>query len=163
MRTAESDLGSSASTLIRLKVSRQEIPASTRIFVVDVCTSALFPRLPLASNDTDTLILLQHNRSLCGRASTFLVSRDLRACRKLPGIDALERRVSLLVSEDVADGAAHHGASIRAGDRREKRQKGLVDLRAIWFFREDEISQQFGDGNANAHDEHPPPRFRRSP
>jgi hypothetical protein len=41
---------------MRLKVSRQEIPASTRIRVVEVCTTALFPRLPLASTETDTAI-----------------------------------------------------------------------------------------------------------
>jgi hypothetical protein len=39
---------------MRLKVSRQEIPASTRIRVDELCTIVLFPRLPLASTETDT-------------------------------------------------------------------------------------------------------------
>jgi hypothetical protein len=39
---------------MRLKVSRQEIPASTRIRVDELCTTVLFPRLPLASTETDT-------------------------------------------------------------------------------------------------------------
>ena len=39
---------------MRLKVSRQEIPASTRIHVVELGTIALFPRLPLASTETET-------------------------------------------------------------------------------------------------------------
>jgi hypothetical protein len=37
-----------------LKVSRQEIPASTKILVCVLATSAQFPRLPLASIDTVT-------------------------------------------------------------------------------------------------------------
>jgi hypothetical protein len=39
---------------MRLKVSRQEIPASTRILVDELRTIVLFPRLPLASTETDT-------------------------------------------------------------------------------------------------------------
>src|SRR5271154_899285 len=39
---------------MRLKVSRQEIPASTRIRVDELSTIALFPRLPLASTETET-------------------------------------------------------------------------------------------------------------
>ena len=39
---------------MRLTVSRQEIPASTRIFVRELETIALFPRLPLASTDNET-------------------------------------------------------------------------------------------------------------
>ena len=59
---AESDRGSSPSTFMRLKVSRQEIPASTRIFGLRSLTTALLPRLPLASTDTDTPICPQHTR-----------------------------------------------------------------------------------------------------
>ena len=40
----------------RLKVSRPDRPASTRMRVALVATSAQFPRLPLASTDTDTAI-----------------------------------------------------------------------------------------------------------
>jgi hypothetical protein len=39
---------------MRLTVSRQEIPASTRIFARELATMALFPRLPLASTETET-------------------------------------------------------------------------------------------------------------
>jgi hypothetical protein len=39
---------------MRLKVSRQEMPASTRMRVDELCTIVLFPRLPLASTETDT-------------------------------------------------------------------------------------------------------------
>src|SRR5438067_13937820 len=39
---------------MRLKVSRHEMPASTRILVVALCTMAQFPRLPLASTETVT-------------------------------------------------------------------------------------------------------------
>jgi hypothetical protein len=39
---------------IRFTVSRQEIPASTRIFVRALEIIVLFPRLPLASTDTET-------------------------------------------------------------------------------------------------------------
>src|SRR4029077_13700221 len=86
---AESERGSSPRTLNRLKVSRQEIPASTRIFVFEVCTTALFPRLPLASTDTDTPIYSQNTRSCCGTGSNFLVSRDFRASRPQPFLCAL--------------------------------------------------------------------------
>ena len=51
---AESASGSSPTACMRLKVSRQEIPASTRMRVDELCTIALFPRLPLASTETDT-------------------------------------------------------------------------------------------------------------
>jgi hypothetical protein len=39
---------------MRLKVSRHEIPASTRIFVRELATNVQFPRLPLASIETVT-------------------------------------------------------------------------------------------------------------
>jgi hypothetical protein len=39
---------------MRFTVSRQEMPASTRIFVPELETIVLFPRLPLASTDTET-------------------------------------------------------------------------------------------------------------
>src|SRR5207244_1009749 len=58
--------------------SRHEMPASTRIRVVDVWTRAQFPRLPLASTETDTLIRSQDTLETCGSGSNFLVSRDLR-------------------------------------------------------------------------------------
>src|ERR1700688_2471650 len=54
MRIADKELGSSPRTFSRLKVSRQEIPASTRIFVRELATNAQFPLLPLASIETVT-------------------------------------------------------------------------------------------------------------
>jgi hypothetical protein len=51
---AESECGSSPAAFMRLNVSRHEIPASTRIRVDELCTIVLFPRLPLASTETDT-------------------------------------------------------------------------------------------------------------
>ena len=49
-----SECGSSPASFMRLKVSRQEMPASTRILVDELRTIMLFPRLPLASTETDT-------------------------------------------------------------------------------------------------------------
>src|SRR5579864_1777040 len=57
IRIAESDCGSSPSDFIRLNVSRQEMPASTRILVFALDTIAQFPRLPEASIDTLTPML----------------------------------------------------------------------------------------------------------
>src|SRR5215468_2144592 len=96
MSTAERDLGSSESAFMRLKVSRHEIPASTRIFVFDVCMTALFPRLPLASTDIDTPICPQDTRSHCGTASTFMVSRDLRAWKYTMHFKLVERSDRLI-------------------------------------------------------------------
>jgi len=39
---------------MRLKVSRQEMPASTRMRVLELHTMAQFPRLPEASTETET-------------------------------------------------------------------------------------------------------------
>src|SRR5580693_8138583 len=69
---AESECGSSPAAFMRLKVSRQEIPASTRIRVDELCTIVLFPRLPLSSTETDTPLC-------CGNRSNFLTSPYLRA------------------------------------------------------------------------------------
>ena len=61
----------SPSTRSRLKVSRPERPASTRIRVVLVATSAQFPRLPLASTDTDTPIAVAYPYRLWKREQFF--------------------------------------------------------------------------------------------
>ena len=50
----ESECGSSPSAFMRLKVSRQEIPASTSTRVLELLTSAVLPRLPLANTVKDT-------------------------------------------------------------------------------------------------------------
>src|SRR4051812_18555694 len=54
IRIAASDCGSSPIAFMRLNISRHEIPASTSIFVLELQTSAQFPRLPEASIDTLT-------------------------------------------------------------------------------------------------------------
>src|ERR1051326_3755961 len=54
MRIAESEWGSSPRNFRRLRVSRQEIPASTIIWVCELATTAQFPRLPEASMETLT-------------------------------------------------------------------------------------------------------------
>src|SRR5580698_5187196 len=101
---AESVCGSSLSARIRLKVSRQEMPASTRIRVQALATTAQLPRLPLASMDTLTPIFAnpcfdnpwlanpcwQHTRPPCGSGSTFLVSQYLRAASGLRGMVQVE-------------------------------------------------------------------------
>src|SRR5882672_8916651 len=118
MTIAESERGSSPSAFMRRKVSRHEIPTSTRMRVVDVCTKAQFPRLPLASIVTDTLIRSQDTLETCGCGSNFLVSRDLRV------------RPSL-VAQDVADRLVQERTPVRACDSGQKRQKRFVHLRAI--------------------------------
>src|SRR5215469_18473837 len=51
---ADSECGSSPTDFIRLKTSRHEMPASTRIFVLALATIAQLPRLPDASIETVT-------------------------------------------------------------------------------------------------------------
>jgi hypothetical protein len=75
---AERVRGSSPAAFSRLKVSRQEMPASTRMRVLELETRAQFPRLPLASTATETPIFVQHTCLYCGRDSNFRVSRDFR-------------------------------------------------------------------------------------
>jgi hypothetical protein len=74
MTTAEMERGSSPSAFMRRKVSRHEMPTSTRMRVVEVCTRAQFPRLPLASTETDTLIRSQDTLETCESGSNFLAS-----------------------------------------------------------------------------------------
>src|SRR5258708_24102169 len=57
MRIAEISRASRPSDFMRLNVSRQEIPASTRMRAPELSTSAVFPRLPLANTETETPIL----------------------------------------------------------------------------------------------------------
>src|SRR5215469_17846406 len=54
MRIAERPCGSWPTAFMRLKFSRQEIPASTRMRVLELLTMAQFPRLPDASTETET-------------------------------------------------------------------------------------------------------------
>jgi hypothetical protein len=52
---------------MRLTVSRQEIPASTRIFVRELETIELFPRLPLASTEIETAMVAGYSLRLWKR------------------------------------------------------------------------------------------------
>src|SRR5581483_2046899 len=54
---AETSRGSRPIDFKRLKVSRQEMPASTRMRAFELSTIAVFPRLPLASTETETPML----------------------------------------------------------------------------------------------------------
>jgi hypothetical protein len=72
--------GSSPAAFMRLKVSRQDIPASTRMVVVALRMMALFPRLPEASTETETPMTFEHTRSCSGNGSNFSVIRYLSAC-----------------------------------------------------------------------------------
>jgi hypothetical protein len=52
---------------MRFTVSRQEIPASTKTFVRELETMVLFPRLPLASTETETPMCEEYSRGLWKR------------------------------------------------------------------------------------------------
>jgi len=52
---------------MRLTVSRQEIPASTRILVRELETIVLFPLLPLARTETETAIHEEYSLRLWKR------------------------------------------------------------------------------------------------
>src|ERR671936_2203870 len=56
IRMALSDAGSSPTAFMRRKVSRQEMPASTRMRVRELATTALLPLLPLARTVRRTAI-----------------------------------------------------------------------------------------------------------
>src|SRR5262249_12529478 len=74
----------------RLKISRQEIPASTRIRALELSTRAAFPRLPLASTETETPMCLEHTFKYYGYGSNCLVkSAPLR-------IEPLNQRIETL-------------------------------------------------------------------
>src|ERR1700691_5331953 len=74
MRIAASDCGSSPSDFIRLNVSRQEMPASTKILVRVLATNAQFPRLPLASIEIVTHMLRRIRASPVDWGVTFWLS-----------------------------------------------------------------------------------------
>ncbi len=67
IRIAEISSARSPSARNRLQVSRPDSPASTRIRVALVATSAQFPRLPLASTDTETPMTVAYPQRLWKR------------------------------------------------------------------------------------------------
>ena len=99
---AEISRGSRPKDLSRLKVSRQEIPASTRIRALELSTIAQFPRLPLASIETQTPMSLEHTFNYCESGSNFSVKRYFRA--KSPGAGSSVIRVTLKTSIGRARG-----------------------------------------------------------
>jgi hypothetical protein len=64
---------------IRLNVSRHEMPASTRMHVLALETIVLFPRLPLASTETETAMFRSLAGMCCGKGVTISPSRHLSA------------------------------------------------------------------------------------
>src|SRR5580700_5550233 len=93
MRIAASDCGSSPSDFIRLNVSRQEMPASTKILVRVLATNAQFPRLPLASIEIVTHMLRRIRASPVDWGVTFWLSDpwDEPGVRRLGSDQKLER------------------------------------------------------------------------
>src|SRR5581483_2423285 len=79
--TADNDWASSPIAFIRLKISRQEMPASTRMRVLELATMALLPRLPLAKIETQTPMILQHSRNCLWKGSDYMVKQHLGARR----------------------------------------------------------------------------------
>src|SRR5256885_5959848 len=71
---AEISRGFLPSDFSRLKVSRQEIPASTRMRARELSTTAVFPRLPLASTETETPISGSIHSSTVEMGVTFRLS-----------------------------------------------------------------------------------------
>src|SRR5579884_1941429 len=95
MTIALSDSGSLPWAFNRLKVSRQEMPASTRIRVDELSTMAALPRLPLANTDRDTPMRAAYLLTLWKR-DNFLDSRYFGAGKQdhQPNKSECSRRIS---------------------------------------------------------------------
>src|SRR5579864_4481979 len=95
MRMAETLDGSSCSDFRRLKVSRQEMPASTRMRALELSTTAVFPRLPLASTETQTPMLGSIHSLTVETGVTFRLSAPFeRSTREfVPNADEKARRL----------------------------------------------------------------------
>src|SRR5579864_8434956 len=76
---AEMLRGSRLTALRRLKVSRQEMPASTKMRAFELSTTAVFPRLPLASTETQTPMFRSIHSLTVEAGVTFGLSRYFRA------------------------------------------------------------------------------------
>src|ERR1700722_241758 len=171
---AESVRGSSPSVFIRLNVSRHEIPASTRIFVQALATTAQFPRLPLANIETQTPMHRAYAPSLW-IGSNFLVSRYLGddscgdsrlGCPSQGAARCHQNRLiasslALLALSQVIHHAPHDCPAIGSSDSREKCEVGTIHLRACWPHRENQVSEEFGQRDENSDHHHPPPRPAR--
>src|SRR5947208_8739220 len=128
MRIAEISRGSRPSDLRRLKVSRQEIPASTRIRALELSTIAQFPRLPLASIETQTPMSLEHTFNYCESGSNFLVKRYFRAkksrcrfcidsvSRSIPSFLCRAESLLALMPKQFVHSQSQHCTTVSAGD-----------------------------------------------
>src|SRR5437899_5958591 len=99
MSTAESACGSWPSDLSLLKVSRQEMPASTRMRVLELSTIAVFPRLPLASTETETPMLPSIHSATVETGVTLWLSGTFEQSQREPkprGLNANETAHQLL-------------------------------------------------------------------
>src|SRR3984957_1524630 len=168
---AERGGGSSPRVFIRLNVSRHEIPASTRIFVQALATTAQFPRLPLASIETQTPMHAAYAPSLW-IGSNFLVSRYLGddpcghtplGCPSQGAARCHQNRLSAssLALSQVIHHAPHDCPAIGSSDSREKCKIGTIHLPACWPHRENQVSDEFGQRDENSDHHHPPPRPAR--
>ena len=122
MRMAEISRGSRPSDLRRLKVSRQEIPASTRIRALELSTIAQFPRLPLASIETQTTMSLEHTFNYCESGSNFLVKRYFRAQK---------RSLLPLMPKQFVHSESQHCTTVSAGDSSHKSKAGRPHLSMV--------------------------------
>src|SRR5436853_1367356 len=131
MRMADISSGRSPNARRRLRVSRQERPASTRIRVVLLAISAQFALLPLASNETETAMAASLSLTVVERGVSFQLS--------------VLRRARLFVGQKVVDHATSHGAAIRSRNSRQKSEEGFINLGARRFLRQQNKHQCFDD------------------
>src|SRR5947207_2453073 len=108
MRMAEISSGRSPNARRRLRVSRQDRPASTRMRVVLLAMSAQFALLPLASNETETAMAASLSLTVVERGVSFELS--------------VLGRARLFVGEEVVDHATRHGTAKGASNSGEESQ-----------------------------------------
>src|ERR1019366_293922 len=190
IRIAEISSARSPSARSRLQVSRPDSPASTRIRVALVATSAQFPRLPLASTDTDTPIAVAYPQRLWKREQFFSsrylwgngpsVERGIapspaashwRCRRGRAGVDtqaktrhaaSLREPWRLLPRKQIVYYAAPHGSAVRAGNPRQKGEKRFIHLRPLRLLRKKEVRQPLHHRDEHPDDQYPTPRSSRA-
>src|SRR5689334_12856257 len=116
------------------------MPASTRMRVEELATSAQLPRLPEASIETLTPMACKHILSSCGSRVTFVASHFAESAPNHVGADPLvrpERNERLapatalsLSALQVIEYLAHHRAAISSCDSGQKCKKRPVHLSA---------------------------------
>src|SRR6185312_5494008 len=148
MTIAFSWCGSSPTAFKRLKVSRQEIPASTKTRVRELHTSAVLPRLPLASTVRETPMCAGYLLLLWKRKNS-LPSRDF------------------WVNSSLAFGqhskcVAEQRTGVCAYSPSKKAQHGFKNLFAGRTFRKKKICCSLQCQNQCSNNKHPPPRTPRT-